>query len=516
MAQPLTAEERIRVLAERDLISFAKLVNPGRMYGKIHERVFKWFTRPSANDNQLVLLPRDHQKSHCAAVYAAWVITKDPTSTILYVSATSDLAEKQLYAIKNILKSPTYQKYWPEMIHPEEGNRESWSLKEIAVDHPSRAVEQVRDPTVKAAGLTTNITGFHATHVFLDDVVVPANAYTEDGRRKVAQMYSQLASIETTGSKETVVGTRYFGRDLYNTLMEMEEEVYDDTGEVVGYEPVYEVFEEVVEKQGVFLWPRERRTDGKYYGFNAKELARKKAKYLDRTQFYAQYYQDPNDPSTNRMNETDFLHYDRKHLEYTDGTWYYKDRRLNVFAAVDFAFAINKKADYTAIIVIGIDEDRNVYVMDIDRFKTGRTRDYYDRIIRLHTKWYFRKLRAEATVAQITIINELREEYIKPNGIGLKIDPWYPSRNHGSKEERIDATLVPRYENGSIYHYRGGFCTELEDEVMQSKPLHDDVKDVLAAAIDIAVPPTRHGRRAKSNVIQMQANSRFGGLYNGR
>ena len=509
------AETRIRKLAERDLFAFAKLVNSGRVYGKVHERVFKWFTRPTANDNQLVLLPRDHQKSHCAAVYAAWVITKDPTCTILYVSATSGLAEKQLYAIKNILESPTYQKYWPDMIDPQVGQRESWSAKEIAVDHPTRKTEQVRDPTVKAAGLTTNITGFHATHVFLDDVVVPANAYTEEGRRKVAQMYSQLASIETTGSKETVVGTRYFGRDLYNTLMEMEEEVYDEEGEVVGYEPVYEVFEEVVEEQGVFLWPRTRRKDGKMFGFDAKELARKKAKYLDRTQFYAQYYQDPNDPSTNRMNESEFLHYDRRHLEYTQGAWYYKDKKLNVFAAVDFAFAISKKADFTAIIVIGVDEHRNIYVMDIDRFKTGRTRDYYDRIVALHSRWYFRKLRAEATVAQITIINELREEYIKPNGLALKIDPWYPTRNHGSKEERIDATLIPRYENGSIYHYRGGFCTELEDEVMQSKPLHDDVKDVLAAAIDVAVAPTRNTRRHKTNVVQLNTNSRFGGLYGG-
>ena len=111
----MTAEERIRSAAEDSLHQFAKLVNPGRMYGKIHERVFEWFTRPAAKDNQLVLLPRDHQKSHCAAVYAAWILTKDPTATILYVSATSDLAEKQLYAIKNILASPTYRKYWPDM-----------------------------------------------------------------------------------------------------------------------------------------------------------------------------------------------------------------------------------------------------------------------------------------------------------------------------------------------------------------------------------------------------------------
>ena len=185
----MTAEDRIRKLAEEDLLSFAKLVNPGRMYGEIHERVFEWFTRPSAKDNQLVLLPRDHQKSHCAAVYAAWVLTKSPTETILYVSATSGLAEKQLYAIQNILTSPVYRKYWPDMVNKNKFDRELWNNNEIAVDHPIRKKEGVRDPSIKAAGLTTNITGFHATYVFLDDVVVPGNAYTEEGSRKVVIMY---------------------------------------------------------------------------------------------------------------------------------------------------------------------------------------------------------------------------------------------------------------------------------------------------------------------------------------
>ena len=506
----------VREAAEKDLLTFARLVNPTRVYGKVHEEIFRWLIRPSGKDNRLVLIPRDHQKSHCAAVYAAWILTKDPTVTILYVSATIALAQKQLFAIKNIVDSEIYRRYWPDHILPEEGRRSLWTQEEIGLDHPLRKKEMIRDPTVKAAGLTTNITGFHATHVFLDDVVVPKNAYTEDGRRLVAEMYSQLASIETNGAKEIVVGTRYHGRDLYATLMEMEEEIIDEEGETVGYQPVYEVFERVVEEQGVFLWPKQRRKDGKIFGFDAKELARKKAKYVDRTQFYAQYYQNPNDPSTNRINDSDFNYYDRRHLEYSDGNWWFKDRKLNVFAAVDFAFSLNKRADYTAIVVIGIDEDRNVFILDIDRFKTGRTRDYYSHILALHMKWHFRKMRAEATQAQITIINELKEEYIKPEGIALKIDPHFPSRSQGTKEERVDAILIPRYENGSIYHYRGGLCTILEDEVKQIKPEHDDVKDTLAAAIDVAIPPSRRTRRVKDNVIQMSANSRFGGLYGGR
>jgi len=170
--------DQIREAAESDLLTFIRLVAPQMLLGSVHEKVIRWWTRQEAKKNQLVLLPRGHLKSKLVALRTAWKITKQPEVTILYVSATADLAEKQLYAVKNILDSPIYRRYWPDMILPDEGKREKWSVAEIAVDHPKRKLEGVRDPTVKAAGLTTNTTGFHADVLVMDDVVVPGNAYT--------------------------------------------------------------------------------------------------------------------------------------------------------------------------------------------------------------------------------------------------------------------------------------------------------------------------------------------------
>lgn len=503
----------VKETAERDLYAFARLVNPARVYGAIHKELFDWWTRPGAKDNSLVLLPRDHQKSHCAAVKAAWLLTKDPTKTILYVSATADLAEKQLYAIKNILTSEVYRRYWPEMVNIEEGKRELWNTSEICIDHPKRKLEGVRDPSIKAAGLTTNITGFHATDVFLDDVVVPNNAYTEDGRSKVSSLYSQLASIETTGATETVVGTRYHPKDLYNTLKEMTEDVYDDEGELVSKEYVYEIFERVVEEQGVFLWPKEIRADGKVFGFDQKELQRKKAKYVDRTQFYAQYYNNPNDIESQKIGRDKFQYYDKKFVEQREGIWYFKDTKLNVFAAIDFAFSMARKADFTAIVVIGIDRDNNIYVLDIDRFKTdGKISVYFKHIMDMYIKWGFRKLRAEITVAQTAIVKELKENYVKQYGLALKIDEYRPTRHEGNKEERISATLEPRYDNLQMWHYKGGHCSSLEEELVLSNPPHDDIKDALTAAIDIAIPPKGNYVDASSILPKYSIHPRFGGI----
>lgn len=507
-------KEQIRERAENDLEFFAKLVGPQQAYGQVHEDLFQWLTRPEARDNLLVLMPRDHRKSHCIAILAAWLITREPWQTIMYVSATADLAEKQLYAIKEVLESEIYQRYWPEMICPEEGKRARWTVNEIIVDHPRRKAEQVRDPTIKAVGVGGSKTGFHCTTLMLDDLVVPENAYTEEGRRKVEAAYSQLASIKTTGSRTYCVGTRYHPRDIYDKMMTTEVDFYEE-GELIRSEPLYEMFFKVVEKDGEFLWPKQQRTDGRWFGFDANELAKKKAEYFDKTQFFAQYYNNPNDPTNRKVNPDLFQYYDKAHLTNKGGDWVIwaerEQKKLNIYASIDFAFSLGKRADYTTIAVVGIDADRNIYVLDLARFKTDNIRTYSEEIKRLWMVWGFRKLRAEVTVAQAQIVKELRTVYFPQNGISVSIDTHNPSRHVGSKDERIDAVLLPKYEGMSIYHYRGGNCQLLEEEVMLANPPHDDLKDALACAIEVAVPPARRGNRFREDK-KVVYHPRFGGV----
>jgi phage terminase large subunit-like protein len=501
--------DEIRKSAEKDLYLFARLVNPKRLYGTVHKEVFKWLMEEE-KPNQLLLLPRSHMKSHCVAVWCAWWITKNPSTTILYLSATSDLADKQLFAIKQILESDVYRKYWPLMTHPDEGKRTKWSSTEIMVDHPVRIQEGVRDPTIRAAGLNTTTTGAHADVLVADDVVVPDNAYTEEGRRKVAAGMSQMASILNTGGIVKACGTRYHPADQYSIWMNQKIAIYNDEGEIVDEELIWDVFERVVEKEGIFLWPRESRDDGKAFGFDRRELARISAMYTDRTQFYAQYYNDPNDPESNRLDASRFQYFDPVHIRQEDGQWFFRNRRLNVYAAIDFAFSKNKRADFTAIVVIGIDSEGFIYVLDMDRFKTDKIADYYERIISLHSKWQFKKLRAEVTVAQSIIANDLKDR-IRQEGMALSIDESRPTRNQGTKEERIAAILEPRYDALTIFHCRGGYTPALEEELLLARPQHDDLKDCLASVVEMAKPPSnRNNIENKRTVIPF--SNRFGGV----
>jgi len=506
---PESAKE-IRKLALDDLHYFAQLVNPHRVYGEVHKDVFKWL-QSNNNTNQLLLLPRAHMKSHCVAVWCAWYITKYPETTILYISATAELAEKQLYDIKNILTSKVYTRYFPDMIHPEEGKREKWSVSKMAVDHPKRKQEGIRDWTISTAGLTTNTTGWHADVIVADDVVVPDNAYTEDGRKKVTDAMSQMASIRVAEGFTKACGTRYHPADIYDVWKRQKAYVYTDDGDIEKEIPIWDIKEHVVEEDGTFLWDRTTRADGKSFGFNRNILARIKAEYEDTTQFYAQYYNDPNDPTSNRVDRGKFQYYDRKFIEQKSGKWYFKDKRLNVYAAIDFAFSLSKKADSTAIVVIGVDCDGFIYILDIDRFKTDQISEYFNRVSQLHSKWEFKKLRAEVTVAQQIIVNDLKD-HIRRDGMVLSIDEHRPSRHEGTKEERIAAALEHRYENMSVWHFKGGFTPVLEEELVLARPPHDDVKDALACAVEIAIRPKTNSIKDSfmDNVISF--NGRFGGI----
>jgi phage terminase large subunit-like protein len=515
---PALSEEKLqrKLLAESSLEEFIKLIHPKRWLGNIHREVIDWWTSSKAKNHQLLLLPRDHMKSALVAYRVVWELTRNPSLRILYISSTSNLAIKQLKFMKDIMTSDIYRQYWPEMVETEEAKREKWTEREISVDHPQRKEDAIRDPSIFTAGLTSNIVGMHCDISILDDVVVQSNAYLEEGREKVREQYGYLSSIETVGAKEWVVGTRYHPKDLYAELIQMEIEEFDEYGNKKSSQSLFEFREWAVENvgdgSGEFVWPRTKMPDGKWFGFNAEVLAAKRAQYLNKIHFRAQYYNDPHDVDSSPIKRDLFQYYNGEFLSQRDGKWFFKGEKLNVFAAVDFAYSLGKKSDFTCVVVVGCDRQSNYYVLEIDRFKTDNPSEYYKHILTMHSKWGFRKIRAEVSAAQQVIVKDLKENYIRPAGIALSVEEYRPSRWQGSKEERILATLEPRYANRQIWHYMGGNCQHLEEELIFTNPAHDDIKDALASAVDFAVPSNVNFAYKKLDEQQFEFHQRFGGV----
>lgn len=523
MASKRTAkQQQIIDHCRHDLFAFARYINPYYMYGDIHQEVFSWLADPEANERQLLLLPRGHLKSHCIAVYCVWKITYEPWTTIVYVSAQDDLAKAQLYAIKTMMQSDRYTILWPEMFTEEKGERGTWSAYAFDVDHPARKERGVRDHTMIIKTVKSNSTGLHCDGLIFDDVVVQQFADTEIGRKEVSKALGYFSSILNPGGWIKAVGTRYHPSDAYNDMIRSEVQIWsEERRDYVGTKPLWAVMERVVENSpdrsgtGQYLWPRVTNPEtNDSYGFDIKELAKIRAQYISHeglSNFYAQYYNDPNDIGTQRIDRSLFQYYDRKHIRVDGATVYYRNKRLNVYCAMDVAWSEHANADYTAIAVIGVDCDGFIYILDLERFKTTKFQEYYDYAVSLQQQWGFRRMLVESNAGGSFVAQEI-ESLVRRNGGNLVVDRRASTSKLGTKQERWAATLEPKYESRTIFHYRGGVTPYLEEEVLSARPKHDDLKDAVTAAISIAKPPVQRkitDTERPNNVVAL--HKRFGG-----
>ena len=518
-----SSRERLKDLLETDLWAFAQYINPHYAYGEVHEEVFRWLSMPDCSDHQLLLMPRAHLKSHCIAVWCVWQITRDPTSSIVYLSAGEDLAKVQIYSIKDMITCDRYRTVWPEMLDKEEGKRDKWTAWGFNVQHPLRKEMSIRDSTIIVKTVKSNATGLHCSHLVFDDVVVPNNAYSETGRSEVKAAVSQFASIKNPGAYTKCVGTRYHPVDIYEQFQNAVVKIWDanyyseGVGDFDGERDLWDIKEYIVEDNrdmtGTFLWPRLISAyDKKPYGFNAEVLAIIQAQYSslgEDAQFYAQYYNDPNDPSSEKVQRDSFQYYKPENISFVDGFYHIHGKKLNVTSAMDVAWTTNKGSDYTAIAVIGTDYEHNTFVLALDRFKTQDYDTYYKHVVGLYNEWGFRKLHIETNAGGHLVANELKR-LLRQNGAALVVEGKAATGNEGRKEEKHNAILIPRVKNGSLFFHKGGLTQVAIEEIVLERPPHDDLKDVLTAAIANAVAPARP-RYESSTKSSIKFNSRFGG-----
>jgi hypothetical protein len=524
--------KQLREACESDLFTFAKYVYPDRYYGDVHKELFRWF-QAEESQFQLALVPRDHQKSHCIAVYCAWKLTTKPWWTFLYVSSNPGLAKEQLDVVEQIFKSDRHRYLWPDMLNYVRDRDGSWKHKPlygwtqdaIRVDHPARKVRQIRDPSVRATSAKSSKTGYHCNEIIFDDLVTDENYGSDAEQEEVIKCYKNCMKIATTGSLAKAVGTRYGDDDLYALITELTIPEFDEDGEVTGEEPMWSVFERVVEDSpnrtgdGNFLWPRMYIPElDDWFGFDARELAIKKKNLTldgEMSSFYAQYYNDPNDSEMERINRSHFQYMEPKHLEKTDFGWEYAGEKLKLVAAMDLAFSTkSKKRDYTAIAVVGMDKHGKVYVLDLDRFQTDKFEVFYERAIQMYSHWGFRELYVETNNGGGLVAEHIKTQVRKEGG-SLEVK-GQPAPNDKSKDYRVLQILEPRYRNGDVLHNKIGLIRQLEEELRQPRPKNDDLKDAVAFAVGEIKKPLGSGiAQKKKRLTEALRGSRFGGRRGG-
>lgn len=150
---------------------------------------------------------------------------------------------------------------------------------------------------------------------------------------------------------------------------------------------------------------------------------------------------------------------------------------LTYFIGVDLAISKKTTADYTAIAVVGIDKNRNIYVVDMIRFKAS-FHDILNKIQEVNEIYKPRRIMIEKVQFQAAVVTELAR---------LTTLPVFPIRPDTDKITRFYSILA-KYENGLIYHYsQMKNLSDFENELLSFPDgEHDDMVDALVYAIQEA------------------------------
>jgi len=172
----------------------------------LHWRIILWLQECAAEVRVLEVF-RGAAKSTIYAVYKAWRLYCDPTNLSLVWSADSKLAKRMTRdTIAVLRRHPLCRGMLPQTV----GTEEFWV--EGAID--------ARNPSMGAYGVMSNATGGRAHDIDFDDVEVPKNIGSIEGREKLRERISESTHILIPGGRKTYIGTPHTHDSIYDEQVE--------------------------------------------------------------------------------------------------------------------------------------------------------------------------------------------------------------------------------------------------------------------------------------------------------
>jgi hypothetical protein len=152
-------------------------------------------------------------KSYVTAAYVLWELFRDPDKKILILSASKERADSNaLFLQKLIIDVP-----WLNHMAPKDDSQR-WSR--VSFDIANCVPTQ--SPSVRSAGVGSQITGSRADIILADDCEVPSNSATDMLREKLLNQLTELEAIlmPKPSSKILYLGTPQSSYTVYRKLAE--------------------------------------------------------------------------------------------------------------------------------------------------------------------------------------------------------------------------------------------------------------------------------------------------------
>jgi len=179
----------------------------GQSFPALHDRMASWLDHAwRTGEHQLLLMAfRGSGKSTLVGQFAAWLLAQDPNLRLVVLAADRTLAIKMVRNVKRVIEAhPLTHGLKPA--HPDQ-----WAADRFTINRPL----ELRDPSMLASGIRTNLTGTRAEIVICDDVEVPNTCDTALKRADLRQRLGEIDYLLVPGGLQLYVGTPHNWYSIY-------------------------------------------------------------------------------------------------------------------------------------------------------------------------------------------------------------------------------------------------------------------------------------------------------------
>lgn len=406
----------------------------------------EWFDLSESNNKTCIIASRDHGKSVFYRVYLLWKMAYNPGTEVLFFSHSQHQSIEHMAKMNELIESiPALQHLKP---------KRGWAKQKFKFTNKS---------SISAMSVGKAVRGAHPQIVVLDDIL-SSEAQTQL-KHISSWFYTALLPVLHHTAQLCIVGTPFSYTDLYSELKKLESYAVRE-------------YPAINEQTGDPLFPERwslealnaRRNDMTSIAFTREYLCKPIAS--DASLFPEEVL--------NRVKDEELS------LSYYphDGGEY------NYYIGWDPAISADRRADYTCMMVIAVDENKNKHIIHTHHEKGMDFSAQIDKIIELNARFNPVIIELETNnfaLAFNQVLNEISD---------LPIKPFNMSR---MKKEALIHTLQLQFEQGKLsipYKDEGGTrrlmntlltelstFTMLDNGRMESLGGHDDMVMALALAV---------------------------------
>lgn len=503
------ASQQIALRCRNDLFFLCKeVLGYSKMTPNTHQELCDYTTsilpnHPGLPDNPdfdprknllLLLMPRGTFKSSVVTIgFTLQFILNEPNARVLIDSETFSKAKAFMREMVDHLQNNQNYREIFKSIHgmypyTKKSEMKLWTDSEVIL--PCRNVPK-KEPTISCAGVDVTKNGMHYDLIICDDLHSEKNVTNKEQIQQVIDHYKLAFSLLDPGKPMIIIGTRWDYNDLYQHIIDFEQEDFNILKKSAYKEDGSLFFPEVLSEEEL---SKIRRRQG--IGIFSKQ-------YL-------------NEPVSDENATFKRQYIVRKPWVEVEG------RPMNWYLSVDPSYfdprGTSSYGDFASLVLVGMDYTKDLYVRHIVRKKLSYS-ELINEIFNIYTDRKFQDIKNMKIILEVigtkSLSYELSNEQKRRN-------TWLPITEIKSrlqnKEERIRG-LAPFYEYGHIYHVQE--CPQIEEleyELLHfPSARHDDVIDALATVLEIASPPNarkydHQDKPSKKRLLQYKPRSAITGV----